>query len=146
MLHRFVLAFVVLSPLVSCKKTPAPALPPPTASVPTGNPVVRTYLTVNLDSTVPPRDTTTRFGVSDTIHGIIQTQNAREGASLLGRWYYMKNGEKIAENGTRLAVGTNLSHFDLINESKWMVGQYKLIVMLDNVAKDSAQFSIVAKR
>jgi len=66
--------------------------------------------------------------------------------SLVGRWYYLKTNQKIAENSAHLSAGTNLSHFDLMNASAWPVGQYKLLVMIDSVIKDSAQFAVENKR
>ncbi len=132
--------------LAACNRPAAPQRTIVADTTPLPPPSLHTYLTVNLDSTVPPHDTTSTFGVSDTIHGIIQTENAKEGSSLLGRWYALKNGDKIAENGTRLSLGPNLSHFDLINESQWLPGQYKLVVMLDGIPKDSAVFTVKQKK
>lgn len=91
-------------------------------------------------------DTTSDFDIRDTIHGIIETQNALDGTQLLGKWYYAKTGQMIAENSATLSAGMNLSHFDLINAHPWPLGKYKLYVLVDSVLRDSAQFAIENKR
>ncbi|HWF44628.1 MAG TPA: hypothetical protein VG537_08295, partial [Candidatus Kapabacteria bacterium] len=65
-----------------------------------------------------------------------------QGTALVGRWYYLKTGQKIAENSTVLNAGTNLTHFDLMNEKPWPQGQYKLLVLIDSAIKDSAMFTV----
>ena len=93
-----------------------------------------------------PSDTSTDFDIRDTVHGIIETRNALDGTSLIGRWYYLKTGQQIAQSSAVLAAGTNLSHFDLTNQNPWPLGQYKLLVLLDSVVRDSATFTVENKR
>ena len=134
--------------LVACgkKETPAPIPEKDTTTLTAQAMTVRTILTQNRDTTMNALDTTHTFDVRDTIHGTIRTDNAKDGTILVGRWYYLKTGQKIAENSARLSNGTNLSHFDLMNESPWPLGQYKLLVVVDSTIKDSAQFAIENKR
>jgi len=144
---RFLFLLTAIIAIDSCNKSAPPPIPEKDTTNHTAQLLtVHTYITVSRDSSIPPSDTTSTFGISDTIHGIIKTDNAHDGTMLLGRWYYLKNGMKIAENSARLSAGTNLSHFDLINEQPWLQGQYKLIVLIDNAPKDSAMFTIANKR
>jgi hypothetical protein len=142
----FLLSFGLL--LVACNKNETPVLIPEkdTATVVSQTMTVKTILTRSRDTTMTAPDTTHTFGNRDTIHGTIHTDNAPEGTMLVGRWYYLKTGQRIAENSARLSAGTNLSHFDLMNESAWPLGDYKLLVIIDSTIKDSAQFSIENRR
>lgn len=106
---------------------------------------MHTVLTRSRDTTLNALDTTSAFGMRDTIHGIIETDNALDGTVLIGKWYYVKTGLLIAQSSAHLSAGTNLSHFDLVNQNPWPIGMYKLYVLVDSVLKDSAQFFIEKK-
>src|ERR1043165_2201376 len=103
---------------------------------------VHTIITRSRDSSLTPRDTTHIFSPTDTIHGVIHSDHAREGTVIIGRWYF-SNGQKVAENSTRLSAGPNISYFDLLSESPWPVGNYKLLILVDSSVVDSAQFAVV---
>ncbi|GEM_PF-2420631 len=141
---------LIISPILlfaACKKSaPPPPAEKDTATVATQVLTVRTILTVSRDTTMNALDTTHSFDIRDTIHGIIETRNATNGMTLAGRWFYVKTGQKIADNAARLSTGTNMSHFDLMNAAPWPVGQYKLLVLIDSVPKDSVIFAIENKR
>ena len=129
--------------LVSCKRPePRPETVVDTVQTAPRPIVVHTYITRSLDSSVPPPDTTTLFHPMDTIHGIIRTENAASGSVIVGRWFMLPSGIKIAESSARLEAGTNLSHFDLINENEWLPGAYRLQILVDNTLRDSASFSV----
>jgi hypothetical protein len=117
-----------------------------TATVASGPLSVHTLLTRTRDSSLTPQDTTHIFSPKDTIHGVIHSNNAREGMVLIGRWFYTTSGQKVAENSTRLAAGPNISYFDLMNETPWPVGDYKLLILVDSAVVDSAQFAVGGKR
>jgi hypothetical protein len=105
---------------------------------------VHTIITRSRDSSLSPRDTTHVFSPTDTIHGVIHSDHARDGTVIIGRWYF-SNGQKVAENSTRLSAGPNISYFDLMSESPWPVGNYKLLILVDRNVVDSAQFAVVGK-
>jgi hypothetical protein len=115
-------------------------------SLSTGTFTVHTLLTQTRDSSAHPIDTTSTFSPKDTIHGVIHSENAKEGTTILGRWYYVSSGEEVAENTARLSSGPNISYFDLMNETPWPQGKYKLLVMVNNVVVDSAEFSVANKQ
>jgi hypothetical protein len=127
-----------------CNKnhTPAPIPEKDTTTLTSQTISVRVALTHSRDTTVQAPDTTSLFGTTDTVHGVIHSEHARQGTALVGRWYYLKTGQKIAENSTVLNAGTNLTHFDLMNEMPWPQGQYKLLVLIDSAIKDSAEFTV----
>ena len=103
-------------------------------------------LTHSRDTALTGNDTTSLFGVRDTVHALIRTANASDGSNIYGRWYYLETGQKIAENTAPLLAGTNFSHFDLFDSLPWRQGKYELIVSIDRVVKDSLKFSIMDKR
>ena len=141
------LIFAVAALIAGCKKnTPLPIPEKDTMNLPAQVLTMHTILTHSNDTTLTALDTSTDFDVRDTIHGLIRTENATDGTSLIGRWYYLRSGQKIAENSARLSAGANLSHFDLINANPWPGGQYKLLVLVDSVVKDSAQFTVEKRR
>jgi hypothetical protein len=147
MRNPILLLLIAAATLASCQKTAPPPIPEKdTMNLPAQVLTVHTILTHANDTTMTAQDTTTDFDLHDTIHGLIRTDNAIGGTSLVGRWYYLKTGQKIAENSATLAAGTNLSHFDLTNANPWPLGQYKLLVIVDSVVKDSAEFSVENKR
>ena len=140
-------AIVLLLAFGACKKGAPPAVPAtPSLSVPPKTISVHTILTRSRDTTLNAPDTSSSFDVRDTIHGTIETENALNGTVLIGKWYYEKTGMLIAQSSAELSAGTNLSHFDLVNQNPWPSGQYKLYVLVDSVLKDSAQFSIENRR
>lgn len=129
---------------VACQKPQPLPLPVDSAASTAPHGVsVHTVLTIARDSSAQPRDTTHVFGTRDTIHGVIHTKHARNGTTLIGRWYFLANGQKVAENSTRLSGGPNVSYFDLMNETPWPQGKYKLLVFIDAAPMDSTVFSIV---
>jgi hypothetical protein len=142
----FLLFLCLIASACSKKETPAPIPEKDTATMISQTMTIKTILSRSRDTTINPSDTTHLFGIRDTIHGTIRSDNAKDGTILIGRWYYLKTGQKIAENSAQLSNGTNLSHFDLMNESPWPQGDYKLLVVVDSVIKDSAQFSVADKR
>ncbi|MFI5200910.1 MAG: hypothetical protein ACHQNE_00800 [Candidatus Kapaibacterium sp.] len=148
MRNPIVLLLIASATLASCgKSVPPPPIPErDTMNLPAQVLTIHTILTHGNDSTLAAQDTTTDFDIRDTIHGLIRTENAIGGTSLVGRWYYVKTGQKIAENSATLSAGTNLSHFDLMNENPWPLGKYKLLVIVDTVVKDSAEFVVEYKR
>ena len=141
------LLLIASAALASCHKDVTPPIPEKdTMKLPAQVITVHTILTRGNDTTMVAQDTTTNFNLRDTIHGLIRTDNAVGGTSLVGRWYYLKTGQKIAENSATLSAGTNLSHFDLMNANPWPLGKYKLLVILDSVVKDSAEFTVENNR
>jgi len=147
MIKFFFLATLSAFVMAGCKKNTPPPIPEKdTMDLPAQVLAVHTILTHSNDSTIDAPDTTTDFDIRDTIHGLIETEHALNGTSLVGRWYYVKTGEKIAENSATLAAGENLSHFDMTNGHPWPLGQYKLLVIVDSVVKDSAEFTVENKR
>ncbi len=145
--RSFFLLIAISFSLGACKKNAPPIVPAnPALSVPPRALTVRTILTHRRDTTMTAPDTTTDFDMRDTIHGIIETQNALDGTILDGKWYFAKTSLMIAQNSATLSVGTNLSHFDLINAHPWPLGNYKLYVFADSVLEDSAQFTVENKR
>ena len=147
-MRMFCLSFALFIFITGCHKTPSPPPIPEkdTTSLATQRLNLQVILTHSRDTTILAADTASRFGTSDTIHGIIRTENARQGTSLVGRWYYLKTGQKIAENGATLEAGSNMTHFDLLNERPWPQGQYKLLILVDSAIKDSATFSVANKK
>jgi len=147
MRNPILLLLIASAALASCHKAVTPPIPEKdTMNLPAQVLTVHTILTHSYDTTMAPQDTTTKFDLRDTIHGLIRTDNAVGGTSLVGRWYYLKTGQKIAENSATLSAGTNLSHFDLMNANPWPLGKYKLLVIVDSVVKDSAEFTVENKR
>ncbi len=148
MRNPILLLLITAATFASCgKPSPKPAIPEKdTMNLPTQIVTVRTILTRGNDTTFAAPDTTADFDIHDTIHGLILTRNALNGTSLVGQWYYLKTGQKIAENSATLSAGTNLSHFDLTNANPWPLGPYKLLVLIDSVVKDSAEFTVENKR
>src|SRR4051812_18579506 len=114
-MHCRLYYFVVISGLflASCSRPKQDSNTPEneSATVSTQQLTVRTILTRTRDSSLTPQDTTHIFAPSDTIHGVIHSEHAREGTLLIGRWFYA-NGQKVAENSTRLSAGPNISYFD----------------------------------
>lgn len=146
-MKNLLLSLIATTTFAACSKSAPPPIPEKdTMNLPAQVLTVHTILTHANDTTMAAQDTTTRFDLRDTIHGLIRTDNAIGGTPLIGRWYYLKTGQKIAENSATLATGTNLSHFDLTNENPWPLGKYKLLVIVDSVVKDSAEFSVENKR
>ncbi len=145
MIHNTFLVSV-LAILWGCgRNNPAP-IPEKDTAAPVLPLTIHTVLTHSRDTSLAAIDTTTYFDSRDTIHGLIRTEHAQDGMALEGQWYYLKTGQKIAENSARLSAGTNVSHFDLINANPWPLGKYKLFVLLDSVIRDSAEFSVENKR
>jgi hypothetical protein len=95
-----------------------------------------------IDTVVHSSDNIKTFAPRDTIKALIRTENAVEGMTLIGRWYFVPTYGKIAENRATLLGGTNVSHFEMLNNKPWVQGAYKLVIFLDSVAKDSAQFTV----
>ena len=143
-----VLSFVSVILWVGCTKnqTPPPIPEKDTTSLSTQTVSVRVALTHSRDSTIQAPDTSSLFGTADTVHGIIHSEHARQGTTLVGRWYYLTTNQKIAENSTILNAGSNLTHFDLMNEKPWPQGRYKLLVLIDSTIKDSAMFIVANKK
>ena len=147
MRNPILLLLIAAATFAACQKTAPPPTPEKdTMNLPAQVLTVHTILTHGNDTTMAAQDTTTNFHIRDTIHGLIRTDNAIRGTTLVGRWYYLKIGQKIAENSAMLSKGTNLSHFDLTNANPWPLGKYKLLVIIDSVVKDSAEFTVENKR
>jgi hypothetical protein len=144
-LYYFVVIFGLV--LASCSRPKEESTIPENDSTIVSNQAltVRTILTRSRDSSLTPRDTTHLFSPTDTIHGVIHSDHAREGSLLVGQWYYA-NGQKVAENSTRLSAGPNISYFDLMNETPWPTGQYKLLILVDSTVVDSAEFGVANKK
>ena len=146
MLKLFLIG-LTLCVVFGCQKQSPPPIPEKDTAVAANERLsIHTVLTHSRDTTLAAPDTTTDFDIRDTIHGVVRTEHALNGMLLGGRWYYLGTGQKIAENSARLSVGTNLSHFDLINAAPWPQGKYKLFVLVDSVIEDSVQFTVENKR
>ena len=142
---RGILYALLVFALTGCNKThtPPPIPEKDTTSLASQLLSARAVLTHSRDTTIHAPDTASTFSTTDTIHSIIRTEHAKPGTTLVGRWYFLKTGQKIAENNTVLNSGSNISHFDIMNGKPWPQGQYKLIILADSAAKDSATFTVV---
>lgn len=148
MLCRLYAILVILAiPFAGCNKpkTASETTQTDSATLTSQRMSVHTILTRTRDSSMSPRDTTHIFAPTDTIHGVIHSDHAREGTVLIGKWFF-ESGQKVAENSTRLSPGPNISYFDLMNETPWPSGKYKLLIVVDSTVVDSAEFAVANKK
>jgi hypothetical protein len=95
---------------------------------------------LHTDSTLA--DSAHQFGVHDTVHAVIHTENATDTSRVAGVWYFLTRSRKLAENQSDLSAGANDTHFDLINANAWPVGMYALVVDVDHRLRDTVLFPI----
>jgi hypothetical protein len=91
-------------------------------------------------------DTTSTFGVRDTIYAAVVTQGAANGATLVAKWTY-QDGQTVDSTSQAIAAATGtdnsaVTEFRLMKASPWPAGTYTLDVMMDGRSVGTRQIRI----
>lgn len=91
-------------------------------------------------------DTTSTFGVRDTIYAAVVTQGAANGATLVAKWTY-QDGQTVDSTSQAVAATTGtdnsaVTEFRLMKASPWPAGTYTLDVMMDGRSVGTRQIRI----
>lgn len=107
---------------------PAPTPPPPAT-------VTSIFSGRRLGDNNQVSDSTSTFGVRDTMYVVVTTENTPNGASMMAKWTYetgqvvdsiMQNVDRTDMNAT-----TTLTEFHVSKASAWPAGKYTVDIMLD---------------
>jgi hypothetical protein len=146
------LAALVATTLVGCKKPapepvpPAPAsptaLPPPAppAAAPVSVTGVELGRQLGADKRIPQPATT--FAPGDTIYVSVATDGTAESATLTARWSF-ETGQLVTEGSETIApTGPAATEFHISKPDGWPAGKYKVEILLNGSPAATKEFEV----
>ena len=146
------LAALVATTLVGCKK-PAPEPAPPAPASPTAQPPpappaaapvsvtgVELGRQLGADKRIPQPVTT--FAPVDTIYASVATNGTAESATLTARWSF-ENGQLVTEGSETIApTGPAATEFHISKPDGWPAGKYKVEILLNGSPAATKEFEV----
>jgi hypothetical protein len=151
--NQLLLAALVVTMLVGCKKPapePAPAPPPaaPTAQPPPAPPAAAPVSVsgVELGRQLGPDkkvvQSTTTFAKGDTIYASVATDGTSESATLTARWTF-ETGQQVSEGSETITpTGPAVTEFHISKPSGWPTGKYKVEILLNGTSAATKEFEV----
>lgn len=147
--RTLLLATLAVSAIAACKKkeeAPAAAVTPP----PPPPPPAPTVSSIELGKHIGPNkrvtDTTSTFGVRDTVYLAVLTENTTAGSNLVAKWTF-QTGQTVDSTSQAIAAPdaanpVTVTEFHISKKTAWPAGKYKVEVMLDGASKGVRDFEI----
>ena len=151
---QIILAALVATTLVGCKKpAPEPAPAPPAAPSPTALPPpappaaapvsvtgVELGRQLGADKKIPQPATT--FAPADTIYASVATDGAVGSATLTARWTF-EGGQQVSEGSETIApTGPAVTEFHISKPDGWPAGKYKVEILLNGSSAATKEFEV----
>ncbi|HET7621913.1 MAG TPA: hypothetical protein VFK39_08425 [Gemmatimonadaceae bacterium] len=91
-------------------------------------------------------NSTTNFGVRDTIYASVTTENAAPGSTLSAKWTF-QDGQVVDSTSQAVAPagasgGNSVTEFHISKASPWPAGDYKVEFFLDGASVGSKDFKV----
>ena len=97
--------------------------------------------------TAAPINPTTIFTTSSVIHAVVKIKNAPANTKFTGSWYVVDDGGADAANtlitsGDLVTSGTRYLDFNLTPKSTWLLGKYRVDILINDQLDQSVNFSV----
>ncbi|HUQ48414.1 MAG TPA: hypothetical protein VM053_09250 [Gemmatimonadaceae bacterium] len=145
-------AMALVFAVAGCKKKDAAATdsavlgPLPDATTPAAAPIHVTDVSTGKGLTADKNlaNSTSEFGVRDTIYVLVKTDGASAGSKLDAKWTFNNGAETVKDDTQNIAPAGGESRFEfhVSKPSAWPKGNYKVEIMLDGTSAGSKDFTI----
>jgi hypothetical protein len=150
-MHRHSWTLLVLglgtAALGACKKAPPPP-PPSEATTPPEPPAPPPFAVKTIDvgkgitADKHVANSTTTFGVRDTIYASVLTDGAAPSKTVSAKWTFHTGQVVQEQNETFAATGPAATEFHISKKSPWPVGKYKVEISVDGSPAGSKDFEV----
>lgn len=146
--HLPIVALALLAVAACAKKDEVPADTAAMAPAPAPAPSVSAIeLGRRLDTNNRITDTTSSFGVRDTIYAAVVMENAVSTNSLTAKWTFASTGQVVDSTTQAVAPATmgattSVTEFHISKPTAWPTGTYRVEIFLDGVSTGVKEFEV----